>query len=338
LKIKQLTTNLFLTLAAILLSLLIIEGGFRVYGILLALGHEKILAPSHIPDLGHIAKANYRKPHLQTNSMHLRDAEMPLPKPENTIRIAIVGNSVTFGADVPQKALFTELLEEDLKAAAGGEAKVEIINAGQIGFNIDKFQAFSEHFVYPYQPDVIIYQFCWNDIAVASRLKGRRFPDQVPEKGLQRFLLQHSKVYLNLYRLSNRRAFAEKLIDYYKNAELVGEFYRDLFTWAEGVRNRGIHFAMTLFPMALEVEATDKYTDVARAFISQKNEIVDVIERGGIAVYDVSAAFREHYFENRQELYVDQAHLNERGHRLVADLLAPFLNQYLTIGKGANSP
>ena len=322
--------NLLLSLAAILFSILVIEGGFRIYGILLALGHEQFLAPSHIPGLGPIAKANYRKSHLQTNSMHLRNAEIPFEKPENTIRIAIVGNSMTFGEDVSQNALFTERLEESFNIDPLLKLKVEIINAGQIGFNIDKFQTFTEHFVFPYQPDVIIYQFCWNDIAVQSRLRGRRFPDQVPEKGLQRFLLLHSEIYLNLYRLANRRAFAEKLINYYKNAELVGGFYRDLFKWAEDVRSRNIQFAMVLFPMAVEVQATAKHTDIARAFIAQKNEIVEVIQRAGVEVYDLSSAFREHYFKTHQKLYVDQGHLNERGHQLAAELLQPLLFQYLS--------
>jgi len=313
-------------------TVLTFEVGLRVFGLLTTYHNNRIFTSAPVPGLPKIVKANLHYRGFYTNSMHLRDDEIPLDKPPNTFRIAVVGNSVTAGHEVDQDELFTEILEARLNEEFAGEPRVDVINTGQLGFNINHFQKYCEGIVYRYQPDVIVYQFCWNDIADPVRLRGKRFPDQVPEKGLQRFLLRHSKIYLNLYRVINRRAFGEKLVGYYDNAELVGEFYRDLFSWADSVRSREMRFLMVIIPMAIEVQATDKYSDLARRFIAKKNEIVDVCQRNGIEVFDLSGPMREDYFHHRRNLYADQGHMNARGHALAARLLLPVLEKVVSGG------
>ncbi len=328
----KILSNLAVAIAAILMTLLALEAGLRIFSLLTTYHNNRIFTSPPVPGLPKIVKANLHYRGFYTNSMHLRDDEIPLDKPPNTFRIAVVGNSVTAGHEVDQDELFTEILETRLNEIFSGKPRLDVINTGQLGFNINHFQKYCEAVVYRYQPDVILYQFCWNDIADPVRLRGRRFPDQVPEKGLQRFLLLHSKIYLNLYRVFYRGAFGEKLIGYYDNEELVGEFYRDLFSWAESVRARGMGFMMVIIPMALEVQATDKYPDLARKFIAKKNEIADVCLRNGIEVIDLSGPMREDFFRHRQNLYADQGHLNARGHALAARLLRPALEKVVLEG------
>jgi hypothetical protein len=52
----------------------------------------------------------------ETNSFGLRDVEFSLAKPEGTLRIVCLGDSVTYGAGVPFDETYEQQLERALKA------------------------------------------------------------------------------------------------------------------------------------------------------------------------------------------------------------------------------
>ncbi|MBU1652299.1 hypothetical protein KKA00_08770 [bacterium] len=293
----------------------------RLFGIISRTHNDRYFTRCPVEGLPHVTKANLCEPDYHTNSRHLRDREIPLNKPDNSFRLAIVGNSVTIGHEVAQHELFTEILEDSLNARYQQRPSIEVINAGQANYDINHFLPFTEYFVYPYDPDLIVYQFCWNDIAARALLRKARFPEDVGEKSFQRLLLMHSAIYLKLYRLSNTRAFGQKLVNYYKDAALMSEFYRYLWDWERDVQSRQIRFAMMIVPLGIEVEATDRYPDLARQFIHQRGLIIAECERNGIPVINLSEPLRDHYFAHHKTLYLDQGHLNPLGHQVVANAL-----------------
>jgi hypothetical protein len=97
----------------------------------------------------------------RTNSQGWRDIEHSLEKPKGVLRILILGDSNTFGA-VPFEDLYTRRLEKILHER--GHKNVEVISIASGGWGTDiQLEALKREGIL-YKPDVVIYQFCTNDV------------------------------------------------------------------------------------------------------------------------------------------------------------------------------
>ncbi len=92
------------------------------------------------------------------NSIGIRDKEYTKKKPPNVTRIAIIGDSFTFGYGVENDSdVYSEVLEKKL-----GD-NYEVINFGMGSLNaLDIYYVVKEKII-PYNPDVIIYGYFHND-------------------------------------------------------------------------------------------------------------------------------------------------------------------------------
>ncbi len=318
---KRFLVNLSLAVASILVVLLVAEIVLHIYRSLFAPSTKACYVSSPTPELPFVAKANFQRRGYATNSQHLRSPEIPLEKPPATFRVAVVGNSVTIGHAVKQEELFTAVMERDFQAAFNDQPPVDIINAGQEGYGMAYFLPFSRLFVYPYQPDVMIYQFCWNDIEVSSAYRVSRPPDQLPTNPVLRFLLKNSVIYGYIHKLSGVTKLANRLVDYYDDSTAVEGFFNDLATWEQDAENRQVHFLVVIFPMAMEVQAPEQYPDIVAKIHRHKEAIMAECRRRNIEVYDVTEVIRQDYEEHHQRLFVDLGHFNARGHAVAGHWL-----------------
>ena len=103
------------------------------------------------------------------NSQGLRDYEYNLKKPENSIRIAAVGDSITFGAGVNLEDTYVKQLEKKLNNDCN--KKVEILNFGASGASTINELELIQKKVLLYEPDVIILQMDNNDSMVINQIK-----------------------------------------------------------------------------------------------------------------------------------------------------------------------
>lgn len=92
----------------------------------------------------------------QINSIGIRNAEIALPKPNGVYRILAVGDSFTFGWGVNVQDTWEKQLEK-LFAAKG--KKVEIINAGIPGLELDSYEQACLAYSQRVQADAIIVGF-----------------------------------------------------------------------------------------------------------------------------------------------------------------------------------
>ncbi len=107
------------------------------------------------PDTGHAS-------FFQINSKGWKDVEHSYNKPEGIFRILFLGDSNTFGL-IPLEQLYTRLTENLLHS--NGYANVEVISIGVGGWGTDQMlEALTREGV-KYEPDLVIYQFCGNDIS-----------------------------------------------------------------------------------------------------------------------------------------------------------------------------
>jgi len=152
----------------------------------------------HIPNEPYIFKREgYSKGKF--NSQGYLDAERSLSKPKGVFRVALIGDSVTEGAQVSLEKRFSVLLEQGLKKVSN--QKFEVINFGIGGYATGDEYLLLKQEIMQYSPDLVILSFtAFNDVAGNySRLDNpkRRFYFELDQKG--EILLDDSyyKRYLN---------------------------------------------------------------------------------------------------------------------------------------------
>lgn len=101
--------------------------------------------------------------HYRVNADGFRDREYAQAKPDGVFRIIILGDSVAFGWGVDQADTFTERLEAKLSQQLP-EPKIEVLNLGISGYNPYTQARLLEDVGVRYQPDLVIVQFCINDL------------------------------------------------------------------------------------------------------------------------------------------------------------------------------
>jgi len=101
---------------------------------------------------------------IRINSYGMRDEETTTKKPENTFRIAVLGDSVTFGYGVSKEESYPDILEKKLRDNAVGDKKIEVLNFGVMGYGMNQNLFVLEHKIFDFEPDVIILGHHLNDI------------------------------------------------------------------------------------------------------------------------------------------------------------------------------
>ena len=97
---------------------------------------------------------------VEINSDGLRDAEHAIAKPENTLRIAILGDSYAEAVQVPVEQAFWRVAQDQLGNCPGlGGKRVEFINFGVSGFGTVQELLTLRHRVWKYSPDIVLLAF-----------------------------------------------------------------------------------------------------------------------------------------------------------------------------------
>ena len=97
---------------------------------------------------------------FQTNSKGLRDREFSYDRQPGTLRILMLGNSLTVGWGVPGELTFSKRIEK-LFAADGVNA--EVINTGVGNYNTIQEVEYFMIEGFKYRPDIVVLNFFIND-------------------------------------------------------------------------------------------------------------------------------------------------------------------------------
>jgi len=119
------------------------------------------------PILGWVNRPGVWSSQLLVDSLGFRGQETPKQKPGGTLRIVCLGDSRTFGIWMDKGGFrydndYPALLERSLHGREGA-VRVEVINAGVIGYTSSQGLAQLETLVLPLQPDIITVAFGFND-------------------------------------------------------------------------------------------------------------------------------------------------------------------------------
>lgn len=97
---------------------------------------------------------------IRTNSAGFRDREHSLAKPEDVLRVAVLGDSYVEAFQVSQDEMFGSVLEEELNSRQfAGDRKVEVLSFGVSGFGTAQELLMLRHHVWQFDPDIVLLAF-----------------------------------------------------------------------------------------------------------------------------------------------------------------------------------
>ena len=106
---------------------------------------------------------------IRTNSLGFRGPEIAVPKPSGDVRLAFLGGSTTFCAEVSSNdTTWPHLVWRSLQDAFPA-ARIDYVNAGVPGYGLDAILRSFRARVQPLAPDVVVIYEATNDLALESR-------------------------------------------------------------------------------------------------------------------------------------------------------------------------
>ena len=131
------------------------------------------------------------------NALGFREREVFSIKKLGTFRIAIIGDSFTYGQGILEEERFSNLLQVELNKES---AHYEVLNFGQPGAETDDQLVILDELVFPLAPDFVLLQWFVNDVELSksNRPKAIRL---IPSDFAHSWLHAHS----TLFYLINRQ-------------------------------------------------------------------------------------------------------------------------------------
>ncbi len=136
--------------------------------LLLAETSLRIFLPQDFKDIIGPNADTFNRNYVSFNSLGFRDSEHSLLKPENTIRIAAVGDSFTFGYGIKNvNDTYLKLLEQLLNSNSGRN-NYETLNFAKIGVDSAFEVSLIKQSALDYKPDIILVGYVLNDLTITS--------------------------------------------------------------------------------------------------------------------------------------------------------------------------
>lgn len=271
------------------------------------------------PKIGHTHKPNSSEKLMgelvKINSYGLRDREYDLKRAPETFRIAVLGDSLTFGWGVKKEHTFEEILE--IKLNDKSKENIELINFAAGNYNTEQqVNVFLEKGI-QFNPNKVVVFYFLNDAEITPKKSNLEF-------------LGHS--YGVTFIWSRLNAILAKYSSG-KNSTYKGFYsslYRDNFsgfiamkaafkTLRDTCESKGIELQTILLP---ELHDLKNYP-----FKSEYDKVKKVLADLGIDYLDLSPYFKNE--ENPIKLWValDDAHPNATAHKMIADYSLDFISK-----------
>jgi len=291
------------------------------------------------PVLGYELYPGSREPSGRINDDCMRDRSYPVTKPEGTVRIACVGDSICYGWQVKRSETYAKRLEAALnRQAAPGGPVFEVLNFGVVGYNATQVVENVRTRALKYDPDVILYGYCLNDPedysfefdALRKRLTAAEndYLDWVLDRGAG--WARRSRLYtLIRYAWESRTAagarrdstlpqgpmdlwagdHADYFVALHEGAASWGRVEAALTDLAEISRERRIPVYVVIFPIFKDLDAYP--------LAAVHDKVRAAAEGGGLTVVDLLGEY-ESAERAGESIVRDLAHPSEKGHAIAS--------------------
>lgn len=236
---------------------------------------------------------------IKTNRWGFRDFDYDsMEKPENTLRIAFAGDSITLGFSVGAQETFVRQFEVQANRV-DSKPRIQALNFGVDGYHALQIFELVRTKVLAFSPDIVVYTMCLNDFDFkdSSGSKSRYF-----KKPKSWFLYRMDK----LYRKLSRTEF--HLYNFQKNKTLVLQTLLDVKDMLE---KAGVDFQIIVLPI-FQGRSFDEYP-----IRQMHEELGGFFVENGIRYVDLLEPFSQQ--EQPPEYFsLDIWHPNAEGHRFIA--------------------
>ncbi|MBI4844564.1 MAG: SGNH/GDSL hydrolase family protein [Nitrospirae bacterium] len=310
------------------------EGGYRTYLYI----SKPLYRPSNVPGLlweptpgADVIDNGVR---YKINSNGLRDNEYSLEKPKNVIRIAVIGDSVTWGYTELQNT-YPKVIERELKRLYP-KMGFEVLNFGIEGTGSKHQLAIVTERVLKYSPNLVVQGHCLNDLLDDMRfayigpttlwvLQHSFFADFITIKTITLARILRAKT-----GIINKDTYYMDSIKLYEEPERLLAFKVILKEMNKILRDKGVNFALTVFPFRQQLDNA--------TYPTPQKRISDICRAEGVPFLDPIDALKEY---NADGLYLkgDPVHFSSTGNKVVARSILNFLQSqglldYRELGQG----
>lgn len=285
---------------------------------------------------------------IRINSMGYRSPEIAMPKADGTLRIAFLGASTTYCAEVSSnEAAWPSLVIDDLRAVMP-ETNIDFVNAGVPGYSVSTSLRNLQHRVAKLQPDVIVIYHAINDMSANSfnLAKNLGITSERTERTMawpSKFSLLWYLVEKNLMVIASQRASQdtdEKLI--FDPIELSAPFVTDLTDLVQGSKQVAESVVLVTFSARIrhsqtesertESAVTSLYyspymtTDgLIKAFDAYNESIRSVAAEEGVLLIEAAASI-----PGDSAHFHDSVHFTDAGSRKMAEVVSASLTEFLS--------
>jgi lysophospholipase L1-like esterase len=173
-RLRELLLNVTLSITSLFLFLGLAEGLCRlkyhpektVYSGIFEYDKDKVYALKK-----NVKDGSFAGRRCQTNSFGYRDAEIPVEKGKDAIRVLVIGDSVTFGHGVSEADTYSDQLERMLNRENPGH-HFDVINTAVPGNSpFQEYYDLKRGLVF--DPDIVVIQFVLNDLVEPYKIFAR---------------------------------------------------------------------------------------------------------------------------------------------------------------------
>jgi hypothetical protein len=281
------------------------------------LGLSGLIEPSSDPEIVYQLKSNldtyFKMARFKTNSKGLRDKEYSIAKPENTIRVAVVGDSLTMPAGVNIEDAYHSILEEDFNKSCP-KKNFEFINFAVGGYYLSQYWAVIRKRVMDWDPDMILIGFCeYNDFEIPPdklfegtyKVKGKGNPfffQLFAIRSLEQFFMNIGKSFRDKnQRIDENSTFTDEQVDYMRKLfSMIGAFSRKK--------------KIPIVVVNLGITP------------SGRNELDSIITSSGLYYIDTTSSFDGAKI-SEYSIYPTDNHPNSKANLVFASIIKKYLNE-----------
>ena len=273
---------------------------------------------------------------VRHNHYDYRGGEFDEVKPAGVYRVAVLGDSYTYGNGVPEDRRFSNLVGEALR-----NLHIEVLNFGFPGNNWPEHVKALERRVLRLRPDFVLLQWGTNDVELDRDVAGRpKIPPILSNRELHESLYRVSALYTILNAQWIRVQLLRQMGDTYQGymTRLYGDANSDgavqaaalMRRFIELCRSRGVGVGLVMFPDAgVSLGAGYPYR-----FLHQR--VLAICAEQSIQCVDLLPRFTP--AEGQHALWASplDSHPNVLANRIAADeILAAFAPRWTTAASGA---
>ena len=240
---------------------------------------------------------------VTTNECGMRDKPRRIPRSEDTLRIALMGDSFAFGWGVLQDDSFASVLEARLNAIPGRPRPTEVLNFGIPGYSTFQEVALFKEKALDFDPDIILFYFVDNDFG---------FPFFIHDKKAPGTFLSATDFARRIWNGPDQATQEQHAALGKKDP---GTSLRSL---AKIAQERGIKMVVAINPRKEWLSDRDRILggrpNPKIQFVDMRTPLLETIEARGLNPADL-------------QLPTDP-HPNAKKHRILGDILASYLMEY----------